>query len=236
MLKINKKENCAFKISRIWKCSNSHKKKRPNLDQKNFLGSTIIRNQQKGGNEKESNLPKPLPSFSFFRSFLLVSYNRWSYETFSVQIWSFFFFFCFLKFWTVLNFRNFEFISFLLVYFYREKIYRPQIKEERKKMATFQNPFLLFRSFALFVLCCDVCSKDKKGRKKEKEGRVFWEGCLLFSFSLSLSFILRNFFVPNLVVFLYFESSNSFEFLKFWIILLLGCWDEFVFLVIRVQM
>ena len=35
-------------------------KKRLNLDQKNFLGSTIMRNQK-----KEGNLPKPLPSFSF---------------------------------------------------------------------------------------------------------------------------------------------------------------------------
>ena len=67
---------------------------------------------------------------------------------------------------------------------------KPTKKEERQK-ATFQNPFLLFLSFVHF--------------------------CLYYPqhFLLVSSFILRSFFSPNLVVFSYFEGSNSFEFLKF---------------------
>ena len=36
-------------------------------------------------------------------------------------------------------------------------------------------------------------------------------------------------------VFLYFEDSSGFEFLKFWIVLLFGRWEELEFIVIRVR-
>ena len=42
--------------------------KRPNLDQKNFLGSTIMRNRQKKEGKKEGNLQK---TFLLFLSFVL---------------------------------------------------------------------------------------------------------------------------------------------------------------------
>ena len=49
--------------------SSKHKKTRRNLDQ-NHHAPIKLRKQKKGGKKKEGNLPKPLPSFSFFRPFL----------------------------------------------------------------------------------------------------------------------------------------------------------------------
>ena len=67
-----------------------------------------------------------------------------------------------------------------------------------------------------------VDNKDKKGRKKEKEGKSFGR--------------LPSFFLPLfLLVSHNFECPNNFEFLKLWIILLFGRWDEFKFIVIRVR-
>ena len=69
---------------------------------------------------------------------------------------------------------KFESIKFLRINDYE----KPTKKEERKMKATFQNPFLLFLFFVFFVFTTHdylffiyVGSKDKKGRKKEKDGK-----------------------------------------------------------------
>ena len=61
---------------------------------------------------------------------------------------------------------------------------KPTKKEERKKKATFQNPFLLFLSFVLFCLYL-------KKKKKKKEGVL--EACLLFCWFLIIVYFKKFF-------------------------------------------
>ena len=64
-----------------------------------------------------------------------------------------------------------------------------------------------------------VGNKDNRRGKKEKEERGFRRLPSFFFppflLVLSLSFILRNFFAPNLVVFSHSEGSKSFEFFNY---------------------
>ena len=94
-------------------------------------------------------------------------------------------------------------------------------------------------SSTLFKALCGwfwVIKTKKDKRKKKKEGIL--EGSLLFYFLLFCWFLiivdLRTIFWFKIKRFSYFESSNGFKFLKFWIILLFGPYDQLGFVVIRV--
>ena len=83
-----------------------------------------------------------------------------------------------------------------------------------------------------------VGNKDRRGRKKEKEGRGF--GRLPSFFIPPFLFVFSRFFLVVILVqiwlcFLYFEDSISFEFLKFLIVILSGRWEESGLVVIRVR-
>ena len=81
---------------------------------------------------------------------------------------------------------------------------------------------------------------DKRGRKKEKEGRGFGRlpyfffppSLCVFSWLFNSSVVIL---VQSCSCFLCFEDSSGFEFLKFLIILLVGRWKEFELVVIRVR-
>ena len=68
---LNIQTKVQFKISRIRNCSNPQNiRKRPNLDKKISQKKRLWETNKKGGKEKENNLQKLLPSFSFFRPLL----------------------------------------------------------------------------------------------------------------------------------------------------------------------
>ena len=78
-----------------------------------------------------------------------------------------------------------------------------------------------------------VGNKDKRARKKEKEERDFERLPSLFFppflFGSHIIVYFEKLFWSKFGHFLYFEGSNSFEFLKFRIIVLFGRGDEFEF-------
>ena len=139
---------------------------------------------------------------------------------------------------------------------------KPTKKEERKKKATFQNPFLPFLSFVLFCLyyfnlclfitfclyllmaCYFLCRwlwviKTKENERKKKKQGVL-EGCVLFSFLLFCCFLIivyfKKFFWSKFGRFFYILRVPEFQILEIlnytFVLTLRWIW---VCIVIRVQ-